>query len=58
MINQSNGAPLFTITETRSSLKHVNYHGSTNDNASDICDYDPVDGGFENVGQEDGWQLL
>ncbi|PIN21229.1 Cysteine protease required for autophagy - Apg4p/Aut2p [Handroanthus impetiginosus] len=57
LIDQSNGAPLFTIAQTRSSPKPADNH-----NATEARDCDPIDGlpddGAENCGQEDDWQLL
>ncbi|KAG8373676.1 hypothetical protein BUALT_Bualt11G0049400 [Buddleja alternifolia] len=58
LIDQSNGAPLFTIAQTRSSPNPASYHN----NATESRDYDPVDelskGELDNSGQEDDWQLL
>lgn len=52
LVDQSNGAPLFTIAETRTSP-------ALRENARDC---DPVHGmptgEFENYAQEDDWQLL
>lgn len=55
LVDQSNGAPLFTIAETRSSPRP----GSLRDNPMETQDYDLVHAGEpENSGQEDDWQLL
>ncbi|CAA2967602.1 cysteine protease ATG4-like isoform X2 [Olea europaea subsp. europaea] len=56
LISQSNGAPLFTITETRSSPKPGSHHGKLQDNAGSQ-DYFPT-GDSEDCAQEDEWQFL
>lgn len=58
LIDQSNGAPLFTIAETRSSSAGGN-NRSLRDNAAEFQDNDgdPL-GESEDCAQEDEWQLL
>ncbi|KAL2553288.1 Cysteine protease ATG4a [Forsythia ovata] len=59
LIDQSNGAPLFTITETRSSPNPAARHETLSDNATreyDSIDMLPTDGP-EDCAQDD-WQLL
>ncbi|GFP90620.1 cysteine protease atg4 [Phtheirospermum japonicum] len=60
LIDQSNGAPLFTIAKTRSSPKPTSNHSAYRENASESEDYDhrgPT-GEPEDCAQEDDWQLL
>ncbi|KAK6128399.1 hypothetical protein DH2020_037875 [Rehmannia glutinosa] len=62
LIDRSNGAPLFTIAETRSSPRPSNDHTAFGDNATGTQDYDIVHrmatGESEDCAQEDDWQLL
>ncbi|KAK4416627.1 Cysteine protease ATG4 [Sesamum alatum] len=62
LIDQSNGAPLFTIAESRSNPNPASYRSTANDDAICTQDFDPVDklptGGSENFAQDDEWQLL
>lgn len=62
LIDQSNGAPLFTIAETRSSPRPASNHSALRDNGNETTDCDPVHGlptgESENSAQEDDWQLL
>ncbi|KAL8473418.1 hypothetical protein ACS0TY_030311 [Phlomoides rotata] len=55
LVDQSNGAPLFTITASRSSPKPGN-------SVAEAGEFDPVSELYtdesENSAQEDGWQLL
>ncbi|CAA2998055.1 cysteine protease ATG4-like [Olea europaea subsp. europaea] len=59
LFDQSNGAPLFTITETRSSSNPAAHHETVSDNATgeyDSTDMLPTDGTED--GAQDDWQLL
>ncbi|KAI3462429.1 hypothetical protein Pfo_019092 [Paulownia fortunei] len=62
LIDQSNGAPLFTIAETRSSPQPASNHSALRDNDAETRDCDPVHrlptGESEDCEQEDDWQLL
>ncbi|KAK6128412.1 hypothetical protein DH2020_037848 [Rehmannia glutinosa] len=62
LIDRSNGAPLFTIAETRSSPRPSNDHTAFGANATGTQDYDIVHrmatGESEDCAQEDDWQLL
>ncbi|KAL3844796.1 hypothetical protein ACJIZ3_002199 [Penstemon smallii] len=62
LIDQSNGAPLFTIAETRSAPKPASHRCTSNDNATEPEDYDGIDGlpidESADCTQEDDWQLL
>ncbi|KAL3813091.1 hypothetical protein ACJIZ3_014359 [Penstemon smallii] len=59
LISQSNGAPLFTIAEKRSSANAACHHSASKDNITDTRDYDIVDNESENCcANEDDWQLL
>ncbi|KAL2521249.1 Cysteine protease ATG4a [Forsythia ovata] len=61
LVCQSNGAPLFTITKTRSSPKPASHHGMLQDNAGSQ-DYASIDGlptgDSESCAQDDDWQFL
>ncbi|KAL0378191.1 UNVERIFIED_CONTAM: Cysteine protease ATG4 [Sesamum radiatum] len=60
LIDQSNGAPLFTVAESRSNP--ASYRSTAKDDAICTQDFDPADklptGGSENFTQDDEWQLL
>ncbi|KAH6758647.1 Peptidase family C54 protein [Perilla frutescens var. frutescens] len=60
LIDQSNGAPLFTIAESRSSPRPGSNRTALRDNTTETQDCDLVHGlvESENSGQEDDWQLL
>ncbi|KAL0350374.1 UNVERIFIED_CONTAM: Cysteine protease ATG4 [Sesamum radiatum] len=62
LIDQSNGAPLFTIAESHSSPNPASYRSTAKDDAICSEDFDPVDklptGGSDNFTQDDEWQLL
>ncbi|KAL2241298.1 UNVERIFIED_CONTAM: Cysteine protease ATG4 [Sesamum indicum] len=62
LIDQSNGAPLFTIAESRSNPNPASYRSTAKDDAICTQDFEPVDklptSGSENFTQDDEWQLL
>lgn len=60
-MDQSNGAPLFTITETRSSPTAVEYNDrvTSNSGVPELDSFDAVGPGESDGSRpEDEWQLL
>ncbi|KAL3528243.1 hypothetical protein ACH5RR_012899 [Cinchona calisaya] len=58
LANQSNGAPLFTVTETRKSHNAVRQHDNMNDSAEPGSNDMVPEGESEGCAHEDDWQLL
>lgn len=60
LADDSNGAPLFTVTEKHSSLKHVNYGDDFSDarGAQKDESFGVLAGDSEGSANEDEWQLL